>query len=426
MDTPPPPYDATDVERYQPEPSGSPRSPFERDRARIVHSAALRRLAGKTQVVGPSSHDFIRNRLTHTLEVAQVGRELARELGCDPDLVEASCLAHDLGHPPFGHNGERALAEAAADIGGFEGNAQTLRLLTRLEAKTFRPDGTSLGLNLTRATLDASTKYPWPLSEAATPTGRHADGLPRAVRKFGVYGDDQPIFDWMRQGAATGRTCLEAQVMDFADDVAYSVHDVEDGIVAGRIDLTRLSHPDLRAQVWATVREWYEPAFGTDQLETAFARLTALDAWPAAPYDGSRHQLAGLKNLTSQLINRFCVGVREIAAAEAASAYRARYHSALPVPTQVREEIAVLKGVSAQLVMKADDRVAALSTQRELLAELVDDMWQAAPTSLDPMFRADFAVASDDADRWRVVIDQVASLTDPSAVDRHRDLRGSA
>ena len=138
-------YDDSDRERLVAEPPKRVDAPvrlaFERDRARVVHAAASRRLAAKTQVVGPQTDDFVRNRLTHSLEVAQISRDLARALGCHPDIAETAALAHDLGHPPFGHNGERVLAELSTDCGGFEGNAQTLRLLTRLEAKTFDDDG---------------------------------------------------------------------------------------------------------------------------------------------------------------------------------------------------------------------------------------------------------------------------------------------
>src|SRR5690349_17026165 len=386
------------------------RTPFERDRARVVHATASRRLAAKTQVVGPQTDDFVRNRLTHSLEVAQVARDLARAIGTHPDIVETAALAHDLGHPPFGHNGERVLAELSAGYGGFEGNAQTFRLLTRLEAKTFGPDG-SVGLNLTRATLDACTKYPWSSAEADDPQGVHADGSPRVVRKFGVYVDDRPIFDWVRTETTGRRQCLEAQVMDLADDVAYSVHDVEDGVVAGRIGLHALD----REAVWATVREWYLPDAGDADLDDALKGLQAVDGWPGAAYDGSRRHLAALKNLTSDLIGRFCGAVQD-ATFERADGPLVRYRADLVVPAETEREIAVLKGIAAHYVMRADDRVALMGRQRELLARLVERLSAVGPEALDTQYADDWRAATDDAGRHRAVIDQVASLTDASAV----------
>jgi dGTPase len=420
-------YDDASCARWVDEPpKRAERTPFERDRARLVHSAALRRLAAKTQVVDPRSDDFVRNRLTHTLEVAQVARDLAKTLGCDPDIVETAALAHDIGHPPFGHNGERMLDEVAVGCGGFEGNAQTLRILTRLEAKSSDAAGRSVGLNLTRATLDASTKYPWTRGEAPLPAGVDPDGEEESVRKFGVYGDDLPVFTWMREGAEPHQRCLEAQVMDFSDDVAYSVHDLEDGIVAGRIELAWLRDPGRRQEVWQTVRDWYLPDAADDELDAALAVLQRVRSWPAESYDGSRSAQARLKNLTSDLIGAFCTSVQHATHDKYGTGPLTRYDADLVVPRDTRLAVTVLKGAAAQWVMRAADRVSLMATQREVLAELVDALGTRGPALLEAPFRDDHARAGSDAERLRVVIDQVASLTDASAVQWHRRLVAAA
>jgi dGTPase len=402
-------YDESDRERWAPEPpKKSGRTPFERDRARVVHSASLRRLAAKTQVVAPGTDDFVRNRLTHSLEVAQVGRELGKALGCDPDVVDTACLAHDLGHPPFGHNGETALEEIATGIGGFEGNAQTLRVLTRLEAKAAHADGHPAGLNLTRASLDASTKYPW------------LRGAGEA--KFGVYADDADVFAWMRHGAPVGRRCLEAQVMDFADDVAYSVHDVEDAMVAQRLgpgDV--LADPGERSRVVAQTLDWYLPDASSEELQEALDRVRTLPYWVGA-YDGDRRTLAALKDMTSQLIGRFCGAAQRATHAAYGPGPLTRYAADLCVPRGTRAEVAVLKGVAAVYVMTAEDRAPLYVRQREILHELVSALTNKAPESLEPAFRTDWRAAPDDGARQRVVVDQVASLTDVSAQAWHRAL----
>ena len=417
-------YDEASCARWVHEPpKRAERTPFERDRARLVHSAALRRLAAKTQVVDPRTDDFVRNRLTHTLEVAQVARDLAKVLGCDADVVETAALAHDIGHPPFGHNGERALDEVAASCGGFEGNAQTLRILTRLEAKSLAPDGRSVGLNLTRATLDASTKYPWCRADAPTPPGLDADPefLP-TVRKFGVYDDDLEVFRWMREPAEPGHRCVEAQVMDLADDVAYSVHDLEDGIVAGRIEVSWLRDPGRRREVWQTVREWYLPDVVDEELDAALSGLHAMPSWPEGSFDGSRGAQAALKDLTSDLIGMFCTSVQHATRDKYGLGPLTRYAAALVVPRETALAIAVLKGVAALYVMRAADRVTLMVDQREVLGELVSALVEAGPRELEPAFRDDHAKAGSDAARMRVVVDQVASLTDASAVQWHERL----
>jgi dGTPase len=397
-------YDESATARWVAEPpKRAGRSDFERDRARVLHSAGLRRLAAKTQVVTAGSADFPRTRLTHSLECAQIGRELGREIGCDPDLVDAACLAHDIGHSPFGHNGEHALDELAASAGGFEGNAQSLRLLTRLEPKV-----AGAGLNLTRATLDATLKYPW-----------FAD--PARPGKYGVYAEDSEVFAWIRKDAPPGRRCLEAQVMDWADDVAYSVHDLEDGFYAGLITIKDLNSLAERALVTQTTATTY---CGDDvplaELAEVLDSLLALDIWPPA-YDATPAAQAALKNLTSELIGRFCLAAQDATLATADNLLT-RYAADLIVPRQQRLECALLKGITARYVMTRAGVIQAQARERELLAELTFAVERGAPHTLDPLLRPSWQAARSDSERRRVVIDQIACLTDTSAIAWHHRL----
>ena len=380
------------------------RGPFERDRARVLHTSALRRLAAKTQVVEVDAGDFPRTRLTHSLECAQIGRELGGALGCDPDLVDAACLAHDLGHPPFGHNGESALADVAAACGGFEGNAQSLRLLTRLEAKV-----AGAGLNLTRATLDATLKYPW----LAGP----------GLAKYGAYADDAEAFAWIRQGAPPGRRCLEAQVMDWADDVAYSVHDLEDGLHAGLTRFSALADPGERKAISELTADQYcAPGSVTpDELAEVFGDLLALPCWPDG-FDGGPRSLAALKNLTSELIGRLCGAAHQATMDASDGRPITRYDADLQVPRRQRLECALLKGVTAYYVMSRDGAAEMQARERELIMELAAAVRAGAPGTIDPALRPAYEAATTDTGRLRVVVDQVATLTDTSAVAWHARL----
>jgi dGTPase len=386
---------AADAARYVSEPEkAAARSPYARDRARVLHSAGFRRLAAKTQVHTAGTDDFLRTRLTHSLEVAQIAREMGERLGCDPDVVDVAGLAHDLGHPPFGHNGEDALHAVAESCGGFEGNAQTLRVLSRLEAKV-----EGAGLNLTRASLDATCKYPWERRPGQ--------------RKFGVYPDDVAVFEWFRAGATPAKKCLEAQVMDWADDVAYSVHDVEDGIFSGFIDLRLiLSNPDERAGLLALPVE-----------EVALDELFADDILAdLAHYDGSHRAQVTLKRFTSAMTGRFAAAAVNATREAFGTGPLRRYDADLVVPQRERALCAVLKGIALKYVMRRRGTEPWYEEQREILTDLVEVLSERAPDSLDPVFGPLWKDAADDAARLRVVIDQVASLTDPAAIAWHRQL----
>jgi dGTPase len=425
-------YTSLDTERWVAEPPKRPeRTQFQRDRARVLHSSALRRLAAKTQVMRAGSADFPRTRLTHSLEVAQIGRDLGAVLGCDPDLVDAAGLAHDLGHPPFGHNGESALA-ALADpggplaCGGFEGNAQSLRLLTRLEPKV-----PGAGLNLTRATLDAALKYPW--AAAATPAASVEDAAPAPAAdnitlhlppKYGAYQSDLAVFDWIRAPAPGRRRCLEAQVMDWADDVAYSVHDLEDGLHAGLVSLKNLKDYSERSVVSAVARSYYcgaLPDVTTAELDTVFAEFMELDCWQFS-FDGGPAALAAAKNLTSELVGRFCQAAEDATTAAAGTDRLTRYTADLVVPRRQLLECALLKAVAAHYVMRRQAAVDQQAREREVITELALAIERGAPATLDPVFQPAWDAAAADGQRHRVVIDQLAALTDTSALALHARL----
>jgi dGTPase len=402
-------YSDFDRERFLDEPAKRKgRTEFARDRARIIHSFALRRLAAKTQVAVPWASDFPRTRLSHSLECAQVGRELGAALGADPDLMESACLAHDLGHPPFGHNGEQALAKIADGVGGFEGNAQSFRLLTRIEAKTVDGDGISVGLNLTRATLDAATKYPW--SSLSNP------------KKFGVYEDDQEIFDWVRKDAPEGKTCIEAQIMDWSDDVAYSVHDLEDALVTGQIDINDLES-DLPSLYQTAVND-YISDLTKEEAQQALDSLRNLSCWPKE-FDRSHRHLAQLKDLTSQLIGRFALAAERETRAHYGDGDLVRYSANLLVPRAQRAEVALLKSMAGFYIIRAEKSQERYAKQQQLIAELVTVVSQKAPESLESFFLQEWQRAGSEREKLRVVIDQVASLTDVGAYALHEKLIGA-
>ena len=400
-------YSAADVERrYAEAPKGSEfddsqpdhRGDFGRDRARVLHSAALRRLADKTQVVGPRDGDTPRTRLTHSLEVAQISRGIGSGLGLDPDLCEMAGLTHDIGHPPYGHNGEVALNEVAADCGGFEGNAQTLRILTRLEPKTVSEEGRSFGLNLTRAALDAACKYPR--------TRTNADGS--VNRKYGCYDEDAEVLAWLRAGHTDERPSMEAQTMDWADDIAYSVHDVEDGIVSGRITLHVLW--DL-VELAALAEKGARAFGGTPEMlldaADSLRQLTVVNR--AVDFDHTLTGYSNLKKMTSELVGRY---VGATVGATAGQERLGRQHGSLVVPPQALAEVTLLKTIAVLYVMDAPVHIARQDRQRERVFRVFDYLTAGAPGSLDPMYRQWWNEAESDAGRQRVVIDQIASMTE--------------
>jgi dGTPase len=381
-------------------------SPFAVDRFRVLRSAALRTLGGKTQSLDLDEGQAARVRLTHSLEVAQISRMIGESLGADPLLAETAGLAHDLGHPPFGHNGEAALDQIAQECGGFEGNAQTLRILTRLAPGPH----TAGGLNLTRALLDAACKYPWTRKPGAG--------------KFGVYDDDAPLFAWMRDGCPGRRPCLEAQVMDWADDVACAVSDLEDGIRAHHIRLIVMADRHERAALaqLASERLTTQPAATVEAAATELMHLPLMTALLRHGYDGTPGAQAALGHLTEDLIGRFTQAAVSQTRRAHGDGRLTRYRADLTVPQWACAQVAWLKALTLHYVLRQPSRRNRRRRQKEMLTELFHALHHHAPDSLAPAYAGAWRAAGTDTARVRAVVDHIASLTEPQAIEQYHRL----
>ncbi len=280
--------------------------------------------------------------------------------------------------------------------------------MSRLEAKIITPDGRSAGINATRALLDATTKYPW----------RRREGL----RKFGVYRDDLPVFRWVRAATPAGYAegkCFEAQIMDWSDDVAYSVHDLEDAIFSGKVDPKLLTVGEERAALFRRTLG-YAPDATVEELAESLDRLQSLEWWPTE-FDGSFAAQARLKRTSSELIGRFCRPVARATKDLHGPGPHRRYSARLAVPRGAWLECELLKAVAARYVMETDRALKLRQTQSDLIKDLVARLTP-RPDLLDPPFAEVHATAPDDAARLRAIVDQVATYTDARAYATYRTL----
>ena len=370
-----------------PSPASKGRSPFRRDCDRIIHSTAFRRLKHKTQVFVFDEGDHYRTRLTHTLEVAQVARALARALGLNEDLAEALALAHDLGHPPFGHAGERALDECLSAFGGFDHNAQTLRVVTALERRYPTFDG----LNLTWETLEGLVKHNGPLTDRdGKPLGRYrAHGVPETIQQY-VRLQDLQLWSF---------PSVEAQVAAVADDIAYDAHDIDDGLRAELFSLEEIAAVALPGEIVAEIRAAY-PGLDAGRLVHEFIRrLIGLLIEDVVAETGRR--LAALAPRSADEVRQAPSGVAGFSAAIA------KAEGAIKAFLETR----MYRHARVQRVMDEAARVI-----RDLFAR-----YTAHPDDLPAEWREGLAGA-DEAVRARRIADFVAGMTDRYALAEHTRL----
>ena len=405
---------------------GDVRSPFQRDRDRILYTSAFRRLAEVTQVIAADDAHVFHNRLTHSLEVAQVGRGLAESLlrnqsdlveelgGVDPDVVEAACRAHDLGHPPFGHIAEEELDQLGREAGlpdGFEGNAQSFRIVTKL---AFRSTSYP-GLNLTRATLNAILKYTWL-------RGRHG----KKKHKWGSYKTEKDIFKWAREGLTGDGRSIEAELMDWADDVTYSAHDLEDFYRAGKIPLHQLSNRTAkeRSKFFDEVfsrRDGQEGIWQTNrtEMEKAFESVVVGVFEIEEPYNGTKMHRSKLRRFTGFLIDRYINGLRLKSAGQ----------KRVEIDPGKEREVTMLKELTWHYVINDPSMASQQFGQRKIISDLFQIFEKAARTRKNFLIfpkHYQEELESNPSESLRIVIDLIAGMTEKQAVIVHQRLTGTA
>ena len=366
--------------RLMPEPESAFRSAFQRDRDRIIHASAFRRLMHKTQVFVVHEGDSYRTRLTHSLEVAQVARTIAGALGLDVDLAEAVALAHDLGHPPFGHTGEEALARAMAPHGGFDHNAQAIRIVTRIERHYAAFDG----LNLTWETLEGLAKHNGPVSEP----------LPWALA------DPAARLDLELATHASA----EAQAAALADDIAYNAHDLHDGLRAGLFTDDDLAELPMLAECYADVDL----------------------AWPGLEARRRRHE--ALRRFFGGMVEAVIGLARARLAAAApadAAALRALGAPVIAFPEAMARDLAAIRAFLFAQMYRAPQVVAMRERVARIVAELFP-VYMARPGLLPARWQGDVAAAEGETALARLVCDYVSGMTDRYAMAEHERLVGGA
>lgn len=374
--------------RLNPVPPSPTRTNFQRDRDRIIHSTAFRRLQYKTQVFVYHEGDHYRTRLTHTLEVSQLARALARSLRADEDLAEAVALAHDLGHTPFGHAGERALDRAMAPWGGFDHNAQSLRIVTRLERRYADHDG----LNLTWETLEGIVKHNGPLTDG--------DGNP--IGRFAETGVPKPILDYNRLQDLRLDTHanLEAQAAAIADDVAYNSHDTEDGLRAGLFPIAAVAEAaPFVGRIVAEVRDRYPDIDDNRLIHETTRRVITL--------------------MVEDVLATSAARIGEISP-RTADDIRAAGGPVVAFSDRMNAELRDLRAFLIARMYRHDriDRV--MADAGSVVARLFEGL-RARP-DLMPAEWADACEGADESGRARTVADYIAGMTDRFALIEHRRL----